>query len=106
MVARIGPKGGKRYRIYFKEWREKRGLTQEQVADRLGTTKATVSRMETGKSQYNRGYVEELAYALTVEPDQLFRDPERPSADSLLQSASPEQRARALSVIEALLKAG
>lgn len=106
MVTRIGPKGGKPYRIYFREWREKRDLTQEQVAERLGTTKATVSRMETGKVQYNRGYVEALAFALAIEPDQLFRDPEQPSADALLQRATPEQRARVLSVIEALLKTG
>lgn len=106
MVARIGPKSGKPFRIYFREWREKRGFTQEQIAERIETTKATVSRMETGKVQYNRGYVEALAGALAIEPDQLFRDPEQPSADSLLQKASPEQRARVLSVIEALLKTG
>jgi transcriptional regulator with XRE-family HTH domain len=106
MVTRIGSKGGNPARLYFRQWREKRGLTQEQVAERLNTTKATVSRMETGKVQYNRGYLEALALALSIEPDQLLRDPEQPSADSLLQKASPEQRARVLSVIDALLKAG
>lgn len=106
MVTRIGPRSGKPHRIYFKEWREKRELTQEQVADRIGTTKATVSRMEAGKVQYNRGYLDALAYALSVEPMDLFRDPDRPSADALLQNADPETRQRAISVLEALLKAG
>lgn len=106
MVTRIGPRSGKPRRVYFREWREKRELTQEQVAERLDTTKATVSRMETGKVQYNRGYVEALADALMIDPADLFHDPERPSADQLLASATPEQRARVISVIEALLKAG
>lgn len=106
MVTRIGPKSGRPFRMFFKEWREHRGLTQEQVAERLDTTKATVSRMESGKVQYNRGYVEALADALQVEPEQLFHHPDRPSIDALLQKASPEDRARVLSVVEALLKAG
>lgn len=106
MVARIGPRRGRPHRVYFKEWREYRGLTQEQVADRLETTKATVSRMETGKSQYNRGYLEALADALDCEPSELFHPPDRPSVDDLLQKAEPADRARVLSMIEAYLKTG
>lgn len=106
MVTRIGPKSGQPFRVYFREWREARGLTQEQVAERLNTTKATVSRMENNRSQYNRGYVEALADALQVSPDQLFRHPDTPSIDSLLEKVSPEDRARVVSVVQALLKTG
>jgi transcriptional regulator with XRE-family HTH domain len=107
MVVRIGPRSGKRIPIFFREWRERKQLTQEQLADRLGTTKATVSRMENSESQYNRGYLEALAEALDIDdPAKLLHHPDRPSPDDLLRNATPEQRARAISVIEALLKAG
>ena len=106
MVARIGPRNARPFRVFFKEWREHRGLTQEKVADRLDTTKATVSRMESGKTQFNRGYVEALAEALDCEPNDLFHPPDRPSIDDLLRKASPEDRARVISIVEAYLKTG
>ena len=46
MPPRIGPK--RPLRLYVAEWREHRGLTQQQMADRLGTSDVTVSRWETG----------------------------------------------------------
>lgn len=106
MVTRIGPKNGKPHRPYFREWREKTGKTQEQVAERIETSKATVSRMEAGKSQYNAGYVQALADALDVEPEQLFFDPARPSVDALLKNATPEQRRQVLAVVETMLRTG
>jgi len=41
MVTRIGPKHAKRH--YLRAWREKRHLTQEQLAARLGTHKGQIS---------------------------------------------------------------
>ncbi len=106
MVARIGPKTGKPFRHYFKEWRKYRGLSQDRLADRLGTTGATVSRMENGQVQYNSGYLQAMAEALDCEPRDLFYPPDRPSADKLLEKASPEMQQKVYSLIEELLKAG
>lgn len=106
MVTRIGPRNARPRRVFFREWREHRGLTQEQLADRLETTKATVSRMENSKSNYNRGYLEALADALDCEPFELLRSPHRPSIDDLLLKAPETDRARVISMIEAYLKTG
>jgi transcriptional regulator with XRE-family HTH domain len=104
MIARIGPKRPRRQ--YLQAWRDSRGLTQQQVADRVGTSKGVVSNWESGKRGMSAGVIEALEEALQLEPGDLFRDPAQPSADELLRDATPEQRRQALQVIEALLKTG
>lgn len=78
-------------RVYLREWREYLGLTQEQIADRIETTKGTVSRMEINSREPNLGYLAAFAEAIDREVSELFRDPERPTQEDLLRSASPEQ---------------
>lgn len=102
MVARIRSRSPRRWRVYFKEWREARDLTQQQLAERLGTTHVTVSRMETGARQWNQGYLEALAEALDTEPQNLFHHPGRPTLDELLRDASDEDRQRAIQVVKTL----
>lgn len=105
MVTRIGPK--QPFRHYLKEWRELRGLTQQQLADRLETGKDQISRWESGKRGMSAEVLAALAEALDFsEPGQIFHDPQRPSADELLRNATPEQRRQAFTVIEALLRTG
>lgn len=115
--ARIGPK--KPHRIYLAEWRDKKGLTQQQLADRLGdegVTDMTVSRWEKGArgdrsknaAQMNQDVKAAVAEALGIEPRDLDRHPDTPSADELLRNAPQSVREQALKVIEALVgrKAG
>lgn len=104
MVTRIGPKRPRRQ--YLQQWRDSRGLTQEQLADRLDTGKDQISRWESGKRGMSAGVIAALEEALQLEPGDIFRDPAQPSVDELLRNATPEQRRQALSVIEALLKTG
>lgn len=104
MAARIGPRNQSKWRVYFKEWREKKELTQEQLAERIGTTHVTVSRMETGSRQWNSGYLAALAHALGIEPQDLFHHPDKPTIDELLRHASPDERVRAVEVVKALSK--
>jgi transcriptional regulator with XRE-family HTH domain len=112
MVTRIGPK--KPFRHFLKEWREKRGLTQQQLADRLPigedgrpTGKDQISRWETGKRGMTMEVQVALSEALDLDsPGDLFRDPNMPSADDLLRKANPEQRQRIFAVIETMLKTG
>lgn len=103
MVERIQAKNGRKPRTFFKEWREHRLLTQEQLAGRLETTKATISRIESGKSQYNADYLQALADALSCEVPDFFRHPDEPTLDDLLRNQPAEKRRQAIAVVKTLL---
>jgi transcriptional regulator with XRE-family HTH domain len=102
MIARIGPR--QPFRHFLREWRLHRGLTQQQVADRLETNKGNVANWENGKRGLSVDVQFALAEALAMQPEDLFRNPLQPSADALLRDASPEIRAQALAIIETLLR--
>ena len=93
-----------RYRIYLREWRQKRGLSQEGLARRIGVSIAQVSRYETGDSTIALETQLKLMAALDINPAQLFSDPAAPSADALLSDASEETRARTLALIRAMVE--
>jgi len=62
--------------FFFKAWRKYRGLTQEQVAERVGMSVSSVSQLETGKQGFTDGTLMAFADALRCEPgDLLSRDP-------------------------------
>jgi transcriptional regulator with XRE-family HTH domain len=104
MVTRIGPKHPTH--LYLREYRDDRGLTQEQLAERIGTTKATISRIENGRRDPTLGFlgaaVEALGRGLVV--SDLFSPPEQPSVDAKLRTASQRVREQVYVVVEALLK--
>lgn len=102
MVTRIGQRAAPRRKTFFKEWREHRGLTQEQLAERLGTNKSGVSKVETGVSGYSQSSLEAWAEALGCEPwDLLARNPQsKDSIQQLLERASPD----VLSAVMTLIK--
>jgi transcriptional regulator with XRE-family HTH domain len=54
-------------------WRERRFLTQEQLAGRAGVTNATISRLEQGQDARLSTLVK-LAKALDIEPSALVED--------------------------------
>jgi transcriptional regulator with XRE-family HTH domain len=64
-------------RHFVKEWREIRGLTQEQVAERLGLAhKASINKIEAKpEKDLPRGRVERLASIFGIKPDDLFSSP-------------------------------
>jgi transcriptional regulator with XRE-family HTH domain len=113
MVTRIGPK--KPFRHYLKEWRLMKGLTQQQLADRLPagedgrpTGKDQISRWERNERDMTMSVQAALAEALGFpdDPGRLFHDPDRPSVDDLLKNATPEQRRLVFSVVDTMLKTG
>lgn len=95
-------------RIYIKEWRKSRELTQEQLAERLGTTHTTIGRLERGVIPYDRIWLEALAEALRCEPaDLIMRNPLDPEGIwSIWENLSPPQKQQAVAVIQALRKTG
>lgn len=106
MPTRIGQR--KPRRIYLAEWREHRGLTQKQLGERLDPPKTdmAVSRWERGERRLNTGTIDQVCYALDIEPMDLYRDPKRPSADELLRGLPEAAQRQAIAVIEAIKKTG
>lgn len=67
--------------IHLAAWRKYRGLSQEQLAERIGCSVSLVSYIERGKRQYDQEFLEAAAEALNTEPSMLLRiDPMRPDA--------------------------
>lgn len=100
MPPRIGP--NRPFRLYLAEWREEKGLTQQQLADRLGTSDVTVSRWETNKRRPDDDARAAIAEALDIQPIDLYRHPEQPSADALLRDQPPEVIDQAMKLIRAI----
>jgi transcriptional regulator with XRE-family HTH domain len=76
MTKRFGKSAGELQRWYLREWRKHRGLTQEQLAEAIDSTKQTVSRMESGATPYNQPFLEACAETLNCHPAELLsRDP-------------------------------
>lgn len=77
MSQRIGysPKRVRR-KTFIKQWREYRNLTQDALAERLETSKASISRIEAGEQAYTQDFLEACAEALRTDPASLLmRDP-------------------------------
>lgn len=93
-------------RNLFRKWRDHCQLTQDQVAQRTGLPKSTVSKLENGKMEYTQGHLEALAHAYGVEPaDLIGRLPGAPQELTLLVSKiPPENREAAITVLKALIK--
>lgn len=95
----------------MREWREKRGLTQEQMAQAITAFKmlgADISNYEraTSKRRWNEDHLYEFARVLKVEPWWLLgADPTDPSGllpfVTAYQAIPPARRAAALRVLEA-----
>ena len=65
-------------KLYLAAWRQKRGLSQQRLADAVGVQQVTISRIETGRQRTLRlDLLGALARALDVEPWELLRPPKR-----------------------------
>lgn len=102
MPVKIGPRRPRR--IYLAEHREARGLTQEQLANRLETTAMTVSRWERRATTMTTGTLEAIAEALGggLEAEDLYHHPDTPTPNQLLRDQPPEVIESAMRMIRAL----
>lgn len=112
MVERIGPKKP-RQRAYLREHRKAKGWSQTELANRMETTKATISRYETGKRDYPGGFLAAFAEAVGKKEGDLFSLPDtasptpgEPSIDAMLKGKPKIIKQQAIAVVEALLKTG
>lgn len=58
-------------RLRLREWRERRLLTQRELAERIEVTVGTINRIERGVHRPRLGTIRKLAEALGVDPDEL-----------------------------------
>lgn len=97
-----------RRRHFIKEWREYRGLTQDQLAERIGRTRGLIGQIETYRVNYATS-LEAIAEALDCDIGDLLNvnpQKERQVVDivDLLRKASPEQQAQALGYVQGLIR--
>jgi transcriptional regulator with XRE-family HTH domain len=93
------------FRHYLREWRQHRGLSQDDLAKALKTSKGEISRYERGERTISLLIQFNLMRALQITPGQFFSPPGARSADALLSGLSPEDRDRILAAVEALVGA-
>jgi transcriptional regulator with XRE-family HTH domain len=100
--------GKKRRPTFFRQWRQHRQLSQERLAERLDTSVASVSRIETGRQPYTQDYLEALAGALQTDPASLLmRDPGDPEAIwSIWDNAKQGEKKKILDMARSIVKTG
>jgi transcriptional regulator with XRE-family HTH domain len=91
-------------KTFIRQWREAKGLTQEQLAERMDISVPLLSQIENGKRPYSQGTLEAAADALGTDPGSLvMRDPSKEEALwSILDGLKPAERKRAVTILDAL----
>lgn len=94
-------------KTFIRQWRKHRGLTQEQLAERVEVSHASIGRIERGLQPYGQPLLEAIAFALRCETaDLLVRDPLNPDAAwsiwETVRKLKPETQRQALRLVNAL----
>jgi transcriptional regulator with XRE-family HTH domain len=104
------PKAPKQ-QFFFKEWRKHRGMTQEELADAVGSTPSSISQLESGKQGFTDSTLIALAGALNCNPgDLLMRNPLDQDAPWSLwdqvKKAPKERREIIVEAVQSMLRTG
>ena len=71
-------KGERHVRHYLKQWRAKRGMTQQRLADAVEKSRGLIAQYEIGETEIPEGMLYELAVALRCDPWDILRvNPEK-----------------------------
>lgn len=92
-------------RNYLRQWREKAGLSQEELAEKVETTKGVISLLENEKRPLSSKWLRKLADALGTTPGRILDiDPSEASADILdiWDSIRAKDRPTAVRVLRSL----
>lgn len=106
MAKKVQPRFRQRRRIFLKEWREYRHLTQEQLAERVGMSKSNISQLEQGRQGYSQEGLEALAEALQCDPGQIINvDPSKDDAIwSIWERAKTAEREMIVDIAKTIVK--
>jgi transcriptional regulator with XRE-family HTH domain len=96
-----------RRRLFLREWREYRNLSQYALADRIGKTQGLISQLENAKVNYTGDLLEALADALRCEAaDLIVRNPLDPEAPwSIWDTLKPAERKKTIDFMNNVRKA-
>lgn len=97
-----------KHRHFIKEWRKHRGLTQIQLAERIGIDKSYLSKIESGARRYDQPFLEAASEVLRCEPaDLIIRDPSDPDGIwSIWDTLAPAQRTQVVEIAKTLKRTG
>lgn len=93
-------------RTFIRQWRQHRGLTLEQLAERLEMTASHLSMLERAQRGYTQETLESLAEALQTDTASLLmRDPSNEEAMwSIWDQAKPGERRQIEEIAKTLIK--
>ena len=94
---------------YLKAWREHAHINQDELADRVGTTKSVVSLLENGHRSLSDKWLRKFAAALDTTPGHILdTDPNNLDSDILdiWVRLSKEDRGQAARILRTFLKDG
>lgn len=93
-----------RMKHYFREWRERRNLTQDQAMEILGWSQSKISRLETGATPYNQDDLEAAAeaYGCRITDLIVHRSADEDEFLALIKSMGNQTRDQALRILKTL----
>ena len=104
MVTRIGQGRRKARRLFLEEWMEAKDITPEALGLRFDppVSRTTVWRWIREPHRLNPEKMAAFAEALGIQPEDLWRSPNRPSVDALLANSSDDLYRTALDIVARL----
>lgn len=93
---------------FIRQWRKKNNLTLERLADRVGTSHATLSRVERGLQDWDETLLRALSEALGTDyVSLLIRDPSDPEGMwSIWDQAKPAERRKIVNIAKEIMRTG
>ncbi|MCH7836471.1 MAG: helix-turn-helix transcriptional regulator [Chloroflexi bacterium] len=67
--------------IRLAAWRERKALSQRDLAQRAGVSQFSISKIETGQQKPRPSTLRKLASALDLTPEELFVSPDEPNSE-------------------------
>lgn len=91
---------------HIRQWREHRENTLEELAEKIGITHASLSRIERGIQPYSQAILEAIAKELATDvPSLLTRDPVDPEAIwGIWDKAEPGERKMIVDIAKTIIK--
>lgn len=95
-----------RMKHYFREWREKRALTQDQAMEILGWSQSKISRLESGVTPYNQDDLEAAAeaYGCRIIDLIICSSNDEDEFRNILNAMNEKTREQALSILKTLAR--